>query len=36
MRGSTTWVSGSPKRALNSSTLGPSFVSMKPPYRQPL
>ncbi|VWL93240.1 Uncharacterised protein [Collinsella intestinalis] len=34
-RGISTSVSGSPKRALYSMTLGPSGVSMKPPYRQP-
>ena len=31
-RGSTTWVSGSPKRTLYSSTLGPSAVSISPAY----
>ena len=35
-RGSTTWVSGSPKRQLYSMTLGPSGVSIRPKYRQPL
>ena len=35
-RGSTAWVSGSPKRQLYSMTLGPSGVSIKPKYRQPL
>jgi hypothetical protein len=30
MRGRTTWVSGSPKRQLNSTTWGPSAVSMIP------
>ena len=29
-RGRTTWVSGSPKRTLNSSTFGPVAVSMSP------
>ena len=29
-RGSTTWVSGSPKRQLYSMTLGPSGVSIRP------
>ena len=35
-RGSTTWVSGSPKRQLYSMTLGPSRVSIRPKYRQPV
>ena len=30
-----TWVSGSPNRQLNSRTLGPSDVSIKPAYRTP-
>ena len=30
------WVSGSPKRQLNSSTIGPSAVIMIPQYRMPL
>ena len=34
-RGSTTCASGSPKRTLYSSTLGPSGVSMNPAYRTP-
>ncbi len=34
--GSTTCVSGSPKRQLYSTTFGPSFVSIRPKYRQPL
>ena len=34
-RGISTCVSGSPKRALNSSTLGPSAVSIRPANRQP-
>ena len=35
-RGSTTCVSGSPKRQLYSITFGPSGVSIRPKYRQPL
>ena len=35
-RGRTTWVSGSPKRQLYSMTMGPSSVSIRPKYRQPL
>ena len=34
--GSTTWVSGSPKRQLYSMTLGPWGVIIRPKYRQPL
>ena len=34
--GSTTWVSGSPKRQLYSMTLGPFGVSIKPKYKHPL
>ena len=34
--GRTTCVSGSPKRALYSTTFGPSFVSIKPTYSTPL
>ena len=34
--GSTTCVSGSPKRALYSTTFGPSFVSISPTYSTPL
>ena len=34
-KGSTTWVSGSPKRQLYSITLGPVGVSIKPKYKQP-
>jgi hypothetical protein len=30
MRATITWVSGSPKRALNSSTLGPFSVIIRP------
>src|SRR4029079_16598839 len=33
--GKTTWVSGSPNRQLNSSTLGPSSASMSPAYSSP-
>ena len=33
--GSSAWVSGSPKRQLNSSTRGPSAVSMSPAYSTP-
>ena len=33
--GSTTCASGSPKRALNSSTIGPDSVSIRPAYRTP-
>ena len=35
-RGSTTSVSGSPKRALNSITLMPSRVFIRPPYSTPV
>ena len=35
-RGSTTCVSGSPKRALYSMTFGPFGVSIRPKYKQPL
>ena len=35
-RGSTTCVSGSPKRQLYSMTLGPSLVIISPKYRHPL
>ena len=35
MRGISTWVSGSPNRALNSSTRGPRSVSISPANRQP-
>ncbi len=31
----STWHSGSPKRALNSTTLGPSAVAISPAYRTP-
>ena len=34
--GSTTSVSGSPKRALNSMTFGPSAVAIRPAYRMPV
>ena len=33
--GISTWVSGSPKRQLYSSTAGPSFVIMNPAYSTP-
>ena len=36
MRGISTCVSGSPKRALNSSTRGPSGVIISPANRQPM
>ncbi|KXC04894.1 hypothetical protein MhomT_14020 [Microbacterium hominis] len=35
-RARTTWVSGSPKRALNSMTLMPSAVRMSPAYSSPM
>ncbi len=35
MRGRTTWASGSPSRQLNSTTFGPSSVSIRPAYRNP-
>jgi len=34
-RGRSTCASGSPKRTLNSSTIGPASVSMRPAYRTP-
>jgi hypothetical protein len=33
---STTWVSGSPKRQLNSITCGPAEVSARPTYSKPV
>ena len=35
VRGRTTCASGSPMRQLNSTTFGPSSVSMRPAYRKP-
>src|SRR5690242_21748234 len=35
MSGTIAWVSGSPKRQLNSTTFGPSLVNISPAYNSP-